>query len=301
MNKKIVCFGEMLWDMLPSGRQIGGAPLNVALHLGNLNVNPSIISRIGSDDLGQELLKIIENRGLDTKLVQVGKSHLTGIVKANTDKLEDVKYKIVYPVSWDYIELSDNATEEVKNADIFIFGSLAARNQKSKETLFSLLNFSKFNILDLNLREPYYNIELVEYLLTCANFLKVNEDELEVLCNWFNIESKVKMVQSELIRAKYNLDFVCVTMGKNGALLNIEGEIVSVSGYPVKVVDTIGSGDSFLASLVYKLLINGESPKNALDFACAYGAMVATKSGATPVISENEINSFCENAKKNYV
>jgi fructokinase len=301
MNKKIVCFGEMLWDMLPSGRQIGGAPLNVALHLRNLNVNPSIISRIGSDDLGQELLKIIENRGLDTKLVQVGKSHLTGIVKANTDKLEDVKYKIVYPVSWDYIELSDNATEEVKNADIFIFGSLAARNQKSKETLFSLLNFSKFNILDLNLREPYYNIELVEYLLTCANFLKVNEDELEVLCNWFNIESKVKMVQSELIRAKYNLDFVCVTMGKNGALLNIEGEIVSVSGYPVKVVDTIGSGDSFLASLVYKLLINGESPKNALDFACAYGAMVATKSGATPVISENEINSFCENAKKNYV
>lgn len=295
MNKKIVCFGEMLWDMLPSGRQIGGAPLNVALHLRNLNVNPSIISRIGSDDLGDELLKIIENRGLDTNFVQVGKSHLTGIVKANTDKLEDVKYKIVYPVSWDYIELSENTTEEVKNADIFIFGSLAARNQKSKETLYSLLNFSKFNILDLNLREPYYTIELVEYLLTSANFLKVNEDELEILCNWFNIESKVKMVQAELIRAKYNLDFVCVTMGKNGALLNIEGEIVSVSGYPVKVVDTIGSGDSFLASLVYKLFIKGESPKNALDFACAYGAIVATKSGATPIISENEIFSFMQN------
>lgn len=298
MSNKIVCFGEMLWDMLPSGSQIGGAPLNVALHLTNLKVNPSIISRIGSDDLGEELLNSVVKRGLNAKFIQVGKQHLTGIVKANTEELEDVKYKIVYPVSWDYIETNEDNISEVEKSDFFVFGSLAARHEKSKETLYKLLTKSKFKILDLNLREPYYNKEIVEVLISKSDFLKVNEDELEILCNWFGIESKIKMVQTEMIRARFNLHYVCVTLGKNGALLNRQGEIISAPSYSVKVVDTIGSGDSFLASLIYKLFIANESAKDALDFACAYGAMVATKFGATPIILEEEINHFINDNKR---
>lgn len=292
MSKKVVCFGEMLWDMLPSGKQIGGAPLNVALHLNNLKVKATIISRVGSDDLGDELLSIVQERGLNTDFIQVGKTHLTGIVKANMDELENVKYKIVYPVSWDYIEPNNLIDLEVEKSDIFIFGSLSSRNEKSRNTLMDLLKKSKFNVLDLNLREPYYNKELVDNLIRNANFLKVNQEELSILCLWFGIDSINESEQAEMIRNKFKLKYVCVTLGGSGAILNINGEIFNGLGFSVKVKDTIGSGDAFLAALIFKLLILKELPQNALEFACAFGALVATKSGATPELGENDINQF---------
>ena len=150
----IVCFGEMLWDVLPTGKQPGGAPLNVAVHLRNFGLEAQLISRVGHDDLGAELLAFVERKGLGTKYVQRGETHLTGVVKANVSNTNEVTYKIVQPVAWDYIQYEPALSDLVQGAEAFVFGSLAARSPVSRETLYRLLQQAALKVFDVNLRPP---------------------------------------------------------------------------------------------------------------------------------------------------
>jgi fructokinase len=283
----VICFGEMLWDMLPTGKMAGGAPMNVAIHLKNFGNNATIISRVGTDDLGNELLGFIDHHELDSQFIQQGQNHLTGVVKVNVDDKNNVTYKIVKPVAWDYILLEEKAINAVKNADCFVFGSLSARSEQTFETLKKLLEVAPLKVFDINLRPPYYDKETCEYLLAKTDILKLNHLELDEISDWFFEADTISEKLSQLSKM-FNISTICVTLGEDGAMLFDEGEIHKSSGFPVKVLDTIGSGDSFLACFIANFL-NQENIAKTLQKSCAVGALVAQNHGATPFISEQDI------------
>ncbi|QJX47971.1 carbohydrate kinase [Hymenobacter taeanensis] len=286
-DKNIVCFGEVLWDVLPSGKQPGGAPFNVAVHLHQLGLSADLISRVGDDDLGTELLDFIESKGLSTEFVQHGKTHLTGVVKANVDDANEVTYKIVQPVAWDYIQYAATLETLVEQADMFVFGSLAARQTATRETLYRLLEHARFNVFDVNVRPPHYTKEVVKYLLEKAHLVKMNHHELAEIMAWFG-EATDRPTAMQWLAARFDLRAVCVTCGADGALLWTNNQLYRAPGVAVEVKDTIGSGDAFLAALL-KGWLSGTEPGEALRFACATGALVATHLGATPAFSERDV------------
>jgi fructokinase len=283
----IACFGEILWDILPTGKQPGGAPFNVAVHLHQLGLPVRFISRVGDDELGTELVDFVESKGVDTALIQHGKTHLTGVVKANVDDANEVTYKIVQPVAWDYIQYDAAVEAAVATADAFVFGSLAARQAGTRETLYRLLESARFKVFDVNMRPPHYTREVVKYLLGKANLVKMNHHELAEIMGWFGTETEPAVAMPWLAQ-RFDLQAVCVTCGADGALLWTKGQLYRTPGVAVQVQDTIGSGDSFLAALL-KGWLTGQNPGEALRFACATGALVATHLGATPSISEAEV------------
>lgn len=287
MTPTLTCFGEVLWDVLPTSKQAGGAPMNVAFHLRNFGLNAQLISRVGDDDLGRELLTFLREKGIPTNYVQVGQTHLTGVAKANISDSNEVTYKIVQPVAWDYVQSEPGAVELVRQSDLFVYGSLAARSPQTHDTLRALLAVAQRRVFDVNLRPPHYERETVEELLRQADIAKLNEHELAELSGWYDGSGDRQQTMQQL-RERYQLATLCVTLGADGAaLLNGDG-FFQQAGFPVQVADTIGSGDAFLAAFLHKTL-QGETPRKTLEFACATGAYVATQRGATPTFSAETI------------
>ncbi len=289
-NYKIVCFGEVLWDILPSGEVPGGAPMNVAYHLHKLNKDPALITRIGNDEKGAELIKIFSEFGVCRDFFQVDELHETGKVYGVPNENNDMVYDIVKPVAWDFISWNDDLQQMVSNAEYFVFGSLAARNDVSKNTLFQLLESAKNKILDINLRAPHYNKNIVQELMAKADFLKLNLEELELISGWyFNYDTLGD--RAKAIREKFSIANMVVTLGADGAVLFWDEKEYHHSGYKVKVKDTVGSGDSFLAALISKW-IDESAPKEALQYASALGALIASKTGACPDYKIEEIDTL---------
>ncbi|GAB2530969.1 carbohydrate kinase family protein [Spirosoma aerophilum] len=290
MTPKITCFGEVLWDVLPTSKQPGGAPMNVAVDLRNLGLNAQIISRVGSDELGRELLDFLEDKGLPLDLIQIGQTHLTGVAKANISDANEVTYKIVQPVAWDYIHLDPILIDVVQTSDLFVYGSLAARSPMTFETLLALLGVARRKVFDVNLRAPHYERNTVEQLLYQADIVKLNEHELVELVSWYGDQTDLHQAMKQL-RDRYALETVCVTLGEKGAAMLDTTGFVQQPGFPVEVTDTIGSGDAFLSGFLYKTL-SGESAQKILEFACALGAYMATQPGATSPFSEATVQAF---------
>jgi len=288
---KIVCFGEVLWDIFPDKTKIGGAPLNVALRLNAFGNNVTMVSAIGQDALGAKLLEYIESNGLNTSCIQVTETNNTGEVKVTLNKKGSATYNITYPSAWDKINLTKAISLAVKNADALVFGSLITRDNVSKSTLYNLIEYSKYNIFDINLRPPHYSKDILMYLMQKADFIKFNDDELYEVAGFLN--SKYNSLEQNLkfIAEETKTKHICVTKGAHGAVLFYDDALYYNSGYQIKVKDTVGAGDSFLAALVSKLL-NGENPQEAIDFACGVGALVAQSEGANPKLSLEEINTF---------
>ena len=290
-NLNVVCFGEVLYDVFPKHRKIGGAPLNVALRLASLGVNAQIISRVGNDEIGKELLEFIEANNVSTDTIQIDNSYATGEVLVQLDKKGSASYTINYPVAWDKIEVTPEAKSAVKNADVLVFGSLVCRDETSYNTLLSLLKIAKNKIFDVNLRDPFYTIDILIELMNQADFIKFNDDELLEICALYNSPFHSLDQNIYFIAEKTNTKQICVTKGSQGAVLYSNKKLFYNSGYKVKVADTVGSGDSFLAGLLYQLF-TGNSPQKAVDFACAVGALVAQKEGANSKIQMEEITTF---------
>lgn len=286
-NHRVVCFGEVLWDIFPSGAVPGGAPMNVTYHLHKEGRNPALITRIGNDQKGKQLLEIFSSRGVCTDFFQLDDKYETGKVFAHPNEQHQVVYEIVKPVAWDFIEWDDAYTDLVSQAEHFVFGSLAARNKESEKTLMHLLEIAKNKVLDINLRPPHFNRKIVVELLGKTDFLKLNLDELELITGWFNdyrsIEDKVNSLAE-----RFRLPGIVVTMGGEGAFLLINGISYRHPGFPVIVKDTVGSGDAFLAGLLSKLM-DYENPRVALEFANGLGAFIATKEGACPNYEIEEV------------
>lgn len=288
---KVTSFGEVLWDDFPSGKVLGGAPLNVVVRLKALGADSSIISCRGDDENGEELLRQILSKNVDTGLIQVCPDQATGLVKVSLDKSGSASYEIVYPCAWDRIQVAPEALQRVAESDAFIFGSLATRDEVSRNTLAQLLEQARFKIFDVNLRKPHYDTDRLLATMKKADMVKLNDDELYELAEvygspYHSIEQNIAYL-AKLTGA----DMLVVTLGSHGAVLYRDGRLYRHSGFRVKVADTVGSGDSFLAGLTYKLL-NNAAPQEAVTFACALGALVASRHGATPEISLQEIESF---------
>lgn len=288
---KITCFGEVLWDVFPTHKKIGGAPLNVANRLKAFGNEVTMISAIGQGKNGAELLDFIKERGIDSSCIQIHNEHKTGKVKVMLNEKGSASYDIIYPRAWDKIRLTEINKKAVKDSDAFVFGSLAARDESSRNTLFKLIELANYKIFDLNLRPPYYTKELLIKLMNEADFIKFNDDELYEVSGY--LDSKYRSMEQNIrfISQKTNTKHICVTKGHHGAVLLYNDNFFYNSGYLIKVIDTVGAGDSFLGALISKLL-DKVSPQEAIDFACAVGAIVAQSEGANPKISEKEILDF---------
>lgn len=290
MNNNIytaVCFGEILWDVLPDKILPGGAPMNVAYHLNQLGVPSAMISRVGQDDLGRQLLEFITSKNVTGDFVQVDSNHETSRVLAKLDG-NSVTYDIIKPVAWDYIEYNRQLQQLISRTPYFIFGSLGARSEVSRQTLFELLEVARHKVLDINLRKPHFDKSTLEHLLRHADVLKLNEDELHLLSGWFGFGGDDKE-QIIAFQDKFHLNMILTTRGDKGAMVVNDGQLYEHPGFKVTVADTIGSGDSFLAAFLSKF-INGTPVVDALKFATGMGAFVATKHGACPVYTPEEVN-----------
>ena len=293
MKKKLkgVCFGEILFDVFLEHKKIGGAPLNVASRLNSLGGEVAMISSIGNDANGKILVDYLNNQGINTKAIQVNETYPTGIVNVILNEKGNASYDINYPSAWDKIETTNENVEIVKNADFLVYGSLSSRDLVSKNTLAALLKVAKYKIFDINLRSPHYAKKTIVNLMETADFIKFNDDELNEICEDLNSNKKSLEQNIIFISKATNTPTVCVTLGSHGAVLYVNNTFYYNCGFKVNVVDTVGSGDSFLASLIIKLL-NGENPQYALNHACAIGAIVAQSEGANPVILQSEIDEF---------
>lgn len=290
---KIVCFGEVLWDVFPTHKKIGGAPLNVAIRLQSFENEIAIISKIGKDEDGTQLLDFINEKNINTSYVQRDAIHETGKVNVTLDAKRSASYEIKFPSSWDFIEPNEAVKALVKTSDAFIFGSLVARNQQSEETLFELLKCANYKIFDVNLRAPHYTKELLIAFMHQADFIKFNDDELFEISAYLG--SKYNSIEQNIqyISEKTNTKHICVTKGSHGAVLLYNNALYYNSGYLIKVADTVGAGDSFLATLI-NFLLKKENPQKAINIACAMGALVAQNEGANPEISSQELNTFID-------
>ncbi len=290
LKHEVVCFGEVLWDILPTGAKPGGAPMNVAYHLRKLGISPALITRIGKDQWGRDLLTLMKEQQISSDFFQVDERLTTGVVNAKINLNNEVTYDIVKPVAWDNIMWQNGMGTLISEAAYFVFGSLASRSEVSRNTLFQLIEKANYRVLDINLRAPHYSKEGVEQLISQANLLKLNHDELKLIGSWYtNAGSDIELIQA--ILDKYNIDKVVVTKGAEGAILFCDDVLYTHPGIKITVADTVGSGDSFLAALLQGF-INNKKPEQALQFACAVGALVATYTGACPVYDPEEINQL---------
>ncbi|MGJ8591011.1 MAG: carbohydrate kinase family protein [Aquaticitalea sp.] len=289
--KNIVCFGEVLWDVFPTHKKIGGAPLNVALRLKSLNNNVSIISRIGRDKKGDKIEAYSIEQGLNVENLQVDERLKTGKVKVMLNQKGSASYDIQFPRAWDNIQLNENTKNTTQTADAFIYGSLVARDDTSRHTLYELMKVAKYKIFDVNLREPYYTVEVLNHLMKAADFIKFNDDEIFEIGEMLNSKTHSLEQNIQFIAEHTNTKTICVTKGRHGAILCCNDTYYYNSGYQIEVVDTVGAGDSFLASLINDLLKKTD-PQKAIDFACAIGALVAGSEGANPKINSEDIRKF---------
>jgi len=287
----ITCFGEVLWDVFPTHRKIGGAPLNVASRLQSFNHEVNMISAVGNDEPGTKILAYLKDNNINTNCVQILDDYKTGEVTVTLNKKGAASYTIEYPVAWDKIALQNNAEKLVENSDVLVYGSLATRDETSRETLYKLIDIAKYTVFDVNLRSPHFTHEILIYLMEKSHFIKFNDDELYEIAKAMGSKHNALEQNLLFISKKTNTKHICVTKGQHGAVLLYNGTLFYNSGYQINVVDTVGAGDSFLASLISQLQ-NNEPPQKAIDFACAVGALVAQSEGANPKISSAEIDAF---------
>ena len=290
---RVVSFGEILWDKLPSGKVPGGAPLNFAYRLNSFQNSLSIISKVGDDSLGKGLTEFLNKNGLDTEHIQISKIYKTGEVNVSIDKNGIADYDILNPVAWDDISLNSKNIELTKNSSVFVFGSLICRNMTSRRTLKELLKIAPFKLFDINLRSPYYNMNLIEELMLSSDFIKFNYEEIEEIFTIYINKKATLENMIETISEKTKTKNICVTMGEKGACYYTNNSFYYQDGFKINVLDTVGAGDSFLATLVEGIL-NKTKPQEILKKACAVAALVASKEGATPTVSMTEINDLLD-------
>jgi fructokinase len=307
MNAEFYTFGEILWDCLPSGRHAGGAPFNVAAHLAQLGVSVSILSAVGQDSLGDEILEVAKDKGVNVQFVGRARIGLpTGTVIATVDAMGNATYELVQPVAWDEIIISPEALESVAKAGAFIFGSLATRSPYNLDQLDRLLTVKgPLKFFDVNLRPPFADPKRIVELAARADVIKLNHDEVGQIASWLQTgeatpnppgnADAVAEACATLSKAT-NTPRICVTMAAAGAALWDRGNLVTAPAPKVVVKDTVGAGDAFMAGLMVGLT-RGADTKTVVETACRLGAIVASHDGATPLLPQEIIKEFRSNLK----
>jgi len=273
--------GELLWDIFPSGKFLGGAPVNFAYHCRQMGLEAFAVSRIGHDPLGRELLNDLHTKNLPTDFIQVDPKYPTGTVRVEMEGTNH-RFIITEGVAWDYIEVEERVLKGVERAQAVCFGSLCQRNAKSRSTVLQLARTCPgLRVFDINLRQHFFSREIIEDSLKVSNVLKLNIDELILLQSMLELSKNKPADMAREILDRYHLKLVCVTRGAEGALLVGERDVVDHPGRAVPVVDTVGCGDAFTAAMVHGLIHQKPLDVIAAD-ASRVGEFVAGQSGATP-------------------
>ena len=291
---KAVAIGEILWDIFKDTKHLGGAPFNFSYFAGILGAESRIVSRIGDDDLGKEILSILKKEGINSQHIQIDPFRPTGKVLVNTSEPKSPEYNIVEDVAYDYMEAREEDIKLIRESDIICFGSLAQRNPKSRETIQSLLKEAKraLIIYDINIRQSFYSKEIVEKSLYSSDILKLNKEEMDLLKSLLNLNKSASDEEVSLqIIGKYLLKLVCLTDGEKGCSVFSKEESILSKGYHVKVEDTVGSGDAFTAAFTIKYL-ETKDIKKAADFSNLMGGYVASQKGATPKINWPDVKKL---------
>ncbi|MBK1829787.1 carbohydrate kinase [Verrucomicrobiaceae bacterium R5-34] len=288
---KVAGLGELLWDVFPHGKRLGGAPANFACHCRQLGLNAVPVSSVGFDELGMEATSQLNELGLDTSYVQVTKDYPTGRVLVDLDETGKPHYQILEDVAWDHLRYTDALDSLARSTDAVCFGVLAQRCEKTRETIHDFLlqmRHSTLKILDVNLRAPYFSRELVQNSLGLANIVKLSDEELPVLAEYFSFSGDV-YTQLEALRRGFALQLVVYTRGADGSVLMAEDEVVETKGVKVQPVDTVGAGDSFTAAICTGLL-QKRSLHETNIFANRVAAYVCSRYGATPKLPQELIH-----------
>ncbi len=281
MQNKVITIGEILWDVFPEGKKAGGSSMNVALNLHKQSIESSFISAVGDDENGKELFNFLASNHFATDLIQVNTELPTSTVVVQLDENHQATYTIKQPVAWDDIKITDENIAAVKQADALVYCSLTCRSEQSKKAILALLENAKTKIFDINLRAPFYTRELIAELLTKADILKINEDEILWVKESFGLSGNTDEQILKQLSSQFNIEIICLTLGDKGACVLKDGKLFKHAGYKVQVADTVGAGDAFLATFI-ACYLQGYPMETTLDNACKVGAFVASQAGANP-------------------
>ncbi len=278
--------GEVLWDLLPAGQQLGGAPCNFAFHCQQLGHASAIVSRVGADELGRELRTAVRRLGLSDAHLQDDAEHPTGTVPVRIDEHGVPTFTITRDVAFDYLVWDDALESLCASARAVCFGTLAQRHPVAGATIRRAVAAAgnALVVYDVNLRQDFYDRETIASSLAASRWVKLNEDELQVLRGLLGLAERTPAQALAELRQRYGLELAALTRGERGCLLRSAREEIDVPGIPVRVVDTVGAGDAFTAGLVARVL-EGRSLAEAAAFANGLAARVAAAPGGTPVVS----------------
>jgi len=280
---EILGVGEVLWDLLPDGRVLGGAPFNFVFHCHQLGQRAAMVSRVGEDEAGRDLRACLRAMGLTDEWIQTDPVHPTGSVSVTLDDGQP-RYTIDEQVAWDYLENSKELDAALAGVHFVCFGTLMQRHAVSRATvqrLVRLANQQAIVLCDVNLRPPFYTPEILETSLQLSRWVKLNQEELVLLRQLFQLRGRGESGWLNALRQRFEVELVALTRGAAGCLIQTADDEISVSGVPVTVLDTIGAGDAFTAALVCATL-QGRELGVAATLANRYAALVTTQRGGTP-------------------
>ena len=292
---KIVGIGEILWDLYPSGKRLGGAPANFAYHISALGHNGIVVSRVGDDYLGKEIINFLLRNNLESGYIQVDKIRPTGTVEVKIDKDNQPNYFIKENVAWDFLGWRKNFFELSKKADAICFGTISQRNKATRKTILNFLKAANNNtvkVFDINLRQNFYNKQVFEESLTLATILKLNDFELKIIRDLLNINAGYSEEEScNFLINKYKLNLVCLTKGEEGSILVNEHSVCRSPAYPYEAINRVGAGDAFTAAVIVNYL-KKYSLKIISERANRLASWVTSKEEAMPIYDTDIIGTI---------
>lgn len=297
----MIGLGELLWDLLPSGKVLGGAPANFAYMAKVLGNEGIVASRIGSDDLGREALITMGKLGLVVKHVQIDDCYPTGTAGVVLDGNGQPNFSIEEPVAWDSLQWTEDWKEIASRANVVCFGTLAQRSALAAQTIENFLQSvpaNSFKICDVNLREPYYTRDTLRSSFAHADMLKLNDQELACAASLLSLGHGNELDLARTLIEEFDLDLICVTRGADGSILCSRNEVSEHRGYRIAVADAVGAGDAFTACVAH-FYIQGRPIEEISEYANRFASWVATQTGATPSISHTTLTEIFRNGTVN--
>lgn len=288
MTHTIAGIGEILWDYLPYGRVLGGAPANVAYHVNALGGNGYIVSGIGNDRDGRDILEKLDRLGINRQYITIHPAYPTGTARVEIDSEGSANFTISENSSWDRIPLTPWLLKLAVQADAIVFGTLAQRSETTKATIRKFVSTTRpeaFRVLDLNLRYPHYSEESLHWSLEFCNILKLNENELKVIAQTLRFKGNLCQILEQVLD-RFHMEVIALTLGKEGSLLYSKKEHCSHNGYVTSMIDTVGAGDAFTAALILGVL-EGLNLERISDYANRVASYVCSQPGATPPMPQD--------------
>jgi len=288
---KVVGLGEILWDMLPNGKQLGGAPANFAYISSLFGSDGIVASRIGNDSLGTEAVQKLAPLGVTAEFVQCDTVHPTGVVQVEIDHAGQPTFEIAKNSAWDFLDWTPDWQTLAQHADAICFGSLAQRSPASRATIRRFLaatHTKAVRVFDVNLRQEFFSAEVLSESMKMADIVKLNHEELPRIIQIFGIEHRDEITSADMLMELHHLKLICVTRGCRGSLLISQRGLNEHPGYRIQVADAVGAGDAFTAALVHAYM-RGASLPEMNETANRAGAWVASQVGAMPSPGEGGI------------